>query len=211
MRSMSRMSFSLPVAAVFLSAFLILSSCSSRSSSVVRYGWFETEGILLIEIPEARAFLSVSLPLAILQAWFDSGEAGSDPSAFAVMRSFCGLPADGTFSGTADNLAEIRRLADTLASQDAVLAQSPGPASRIQALEKYAGDLRKTNLPATLNGLSSIDAASLLHRAQGGGRSMAYDAAQVLDTSLDIKEVQAWFVSWLQGAIAEISSRSITE
>ncbi|AEC02221.1 hypothetical protein [Parasphaerochaeta coccoides] len=196
---------------IVLSIVLTLTSCAHGSTPIVRYGWFESEGIILIEMPAARAFLSVSLPLDILQEWYGSGEAGSDPSAFLVMASFSGLPSSGTFGGTAENLADIRSLLDTLVAQDSVLSQATEPASRIQILEKHAGDLRKTSLPATLNGLSGLDAAALMRRSQGGGRSMAYDAAHFLDSSMEITEVRAWFVSWLQGAMDEISLRSIKE
>ncbi len=193
---------------LFVFLLLLVVSCRGGKETIVRYGWFETEGIILVEFPRQHAFMTVSLPSEVLEAWYYSLPEGSSPSARSLMESFSGLKSQGSFGGSSDDLMRLRRLLDTLARQDSTLDGVGASARRIQVLEKFSGDLRKTQLPVTLSELSGLDAADLLHRAQGGARSMAYDASEFLSYTEDITQAQAWFVSWLEGAMQEILRRS---
>lgn len=168
------------------------------------YGLFGSEAIILLK--EGETLTVLSLPAAMVEGYALHAELGKQ----MAVQDLVGIPSTGTFGTTSANLALLRELSGTLASERlGIVGEQITDQMRLDAMFDSAEDLRKTALGNTLQRLSGLD--SVLDRFLDVKYCHFYDVGRfvTIDTTTDWEALRLYFRQWLAEALLLDRRRNI--
>ncbi|AEV30731.1 hypothetical protein SpiGrapes_2981 [Sphaerochaeta pleomorpha str. Grapes] len=186
-------------------ALLILLVGCRQEGIQAEYGLFGSEAIVLLKQGETLSVLS--LPADIVDGYALHTKLGKQ----LAVQDLLGIPPTGTFGTTSGNLALLRELSRTLASERLGVGEDQiTDQMRLDAMFASAEDLRKTELDNTLQRLSGLD--SVLDRFSDVKYCHYYDVGRfiTIDTTTDWEALSLYIRQWLAEAMLLDRRRNIS-
>jgi hypothetical protein len=183
--------------------FSLLVGCN-RESLRADYGLFGSEAVILLQ--ERENLIVLTLPSSLVEGYALHTKMEKQQA----IQDLVGIPPTATFGTSSGNLALLRELSGTLASEKlGVPSSKVTDQLRLDAMVASAQDLRKTALSDTLQRLSGLDA--VLDRFLDVKSCHFYDVGRfiTIDTTTDWEALRLYIRQWLEEAMLLDRRRNI--